>query len=1522
MKSRILRDSIGSIIFLMLIFIALICIRPAADRLHASMVHIRDALLQRLEQETGLGIAYERLSPSVLSFLHIYDISLYDAQSGDVLLTVQDAALFFNLFKLFSADKSELFTRLVISGVELEYHAGSDRRVLERLLSFAARMSDDASDDAARVSNDAAHMSDNAEAVADAAESAETTDTVPFVRLPFDVEVRNISVHYTDRLVDVRIFLRSVGAEAGAGNSLAANAAGRFSGTLQPDIASSFSAVLMDDIGAFEGAFSLEGLVFPGLDGSTATLSISRLAFPACSVSDLDLHLDYEQDHVRVSTIQKILPFYLFAEYDTAEQAVSVTVNAERFDVFDLVTMHKRYPLLQSIQGSLISGRYGISFAAKDRALAYEADGSIWVSENLYPGGGTVSYVLSGSAEELSVQELSIQADTVDVSASLDVVFDSLQLSGYANVAEYVLPSGGRLSGEIYIDPLDRGFFCFIPEFAMNERLFTAVQLSVIPSGETVDFSFEFSDYSHIGYGEPGYVLADGSVWLTADRPYMQISVSMENFFLDSGILAAGVFADEEKQPALAAAAAAAAPYIMTNDIFIATDFSSVTYNIPSIVVANTEKDSEFVLVAADGNETMLHISQFDMRYAGQTVQLTAEADISPDYRDVFFSADCMVNTIPYVLTGNVIDGTMATVSGSYGFEAGADLSGGMEQLTAYLRMYNLPVSVGGYVVSVSADVSAARMPDDFFVELRSLELAESSGLVSFAPYVFMSGTANRYGFSFSRLSYSDAVSELEGAGSISWAFSDAVVESLSVNLSLQSALSRESYVLTANVSNPLENEFSQAAALDDWYFSSELQISEFPMGRLLSGQSETDTLSGRITAMGTLAMPYVSVQVDRGTIGTRTNPVSFSFSGALEDGFINVYQGELSAGSHVLDSWSAHFSLADFSGMFSANYAMDGLYTLDVPFSIQVESDGVSEDSAHSLIPDVFAATFATGAITGTLTGDIAPVTLTLLRTPGRIDLVSDSNTGISGYALDTGDVSLTLGSVLPVRFVMTGSVRQSALDLHFADMFADMSYFTNLLSYPFITVHGGIVSGTLDITGYVSDPEFAGELTLQQADLSCPDYVPSHITSPLALAVIEENILRIDNELFDIGGTGSAVLDLQLVFDRWLFDHVALAIHTPPESNIPVDVQVPGVRVLGEGGGDIYINASLSEVNISGSLYAQDTTVSLFTSDFQNDFFQGDFIKAFSGSDEDETPDTRSRRRIPVHTALELQTLNKVEIRFDPLLRGLVAPYTTLMFESDTGSGSAELFGDVVLRGGEVIYVNRNFYLREGRIVFDETSSLTDPRITVRAETRERDEDGRQVRITLSAENQLLSEFSPTYTASPPKSEQEIMEILGQILSADIESGVDAVFAGLDYGVQVLGIRKLEEILRDLLNLDIFSMRTMILQNVSKQLMDNSDSARNELSIGNFLDNTTVYIGKYFGSSIYLDALLHLSYDEVKQRQGGSAGGIVFQPDFGFEMSAPFATIRFGIAPEIDSSDINLVEATSISLSWKLAL
>ena len=120
---------------------------------------------------------------------------------------------------------------------------------------------------------------------------------------------------------------------------------------------------------------------------------------------------------------------------------------------------------------------------------------------------------------------------------------------------------------------------------------------------------------------------------------------------------------------------------------------------------------------------------------------------------------------------------------------------------------------------------------------------------------------------------------------------------------------------------------------------------------------------------------------------------------------------------------------------------------------------------------------------------------------------------------------------------------------------------------------------------------------------------------------------------------------------------------------------------------------------------------------------------------------------------------------------------------------------------------------------------------------------------------------------------------------------------------------------------------MRTSILQNAMNNVLNQSDTEK-AFSIGNLLDNTNVYIGKYFGNALYADFLGQFSV-EGKSQNSFDLDRLIFRPEIGFEMASPFANIRWNIESDMnfaefananEKSDFKL--NTSITLSWKFEL
>ena len=101
-------------------------------------------------------------------------------------------------------------------------------------------------------------------------------------------------------------------------------------------------------------------------------------------------------------------------------------------------------------------------------------------------------------------------------------------------------------------------------------------------------------------------------------------------------------------------------------------------------------------------------------------------------------------------------------------------------------------------------------------------------------------------------------------------------------------------------------------------------------------------------------------------------------------------------------------------------------------------------------------------------------------------------------------------------------------------------------------------------------------------------------------------------------------------------------------------------------------------------------------------------------------------------------------------PVISGFSDPSSRLAIRYDQSSEDFSLKGAVALRGGQVFYIQRNFFLKNGKIVFNEGTDRFEPRVTLLAELRDSNDAG-PVTITLRADNAPLSTFKPRLSSDP---------------------------------------------------------------------------------------------------------------------------------------------------------------------------
>lgn len=1473
MRVRLIKLGTSAIIFIFLLVFVLILVRPVYSSVTEKLIQVRDVLLSSIEEKTALKIKYEKASPSLLQGLKLNNIQVIDSYSNLVLLKINSVGFAYSLPALLTGNIDNALDDLVIQGISAEYDANQNKEVLTRI-----------SDLVGALSNSKQQSSG--------------------LKIPFGVKIYNSTISYFDKNFKIKTRLKNISLKSGDLTDL-------IMAEINGEVNFYPESKQLEMVGNLETDFSILGTISSSLDEFAGQLRLFKLSNGNISAKPLQIVCDYSNKNFKAEILQNTVPVHLKANFDFENKDALLILEADAFEPFSLIKIKDKKDSLNKFVGTKFSGKYEVSYSGKEGKLDYFVNGGISTGKNLGIDTVNANFSFLGNQDFIDVKYLNVRSDFVSADFEGNCDLKTLQPEGSFFLNYFKLKNGNELTLEMYLDHLDKGFMCFIPQINLGEQFFTALQLDIIPHQNSIDYVMSVYDYSNQMEGIIGSIGANGSLLLDSST-YMQCNLSLDSFFIGSALKAVSFFLNEKSAETIISLSNSVSPYIMSSEFFVSTNFSNITFNIPYSVIANTKKDGEMALFSFDGTESSLQVSQFDILFAGQEIALTLDADYSAGFDNLFFSSNISFNSVPYNLTGTILDSNRISLTGDYGFSA--EIYNSPKDISGTFAMDSFPISVQNFLLALSLNSEFKFTSlSDWNVKINRFEFVDNHTNNKVSPRLTFMGNLNNYGALFDQINFVDATSILTGQGSMLWTFDQDYLTNASVNINLANNISSESLKIECSASNPMNKTFSELNILKDIFLSAQIVINNSPVSRFLDNQKSPNVLNANITALGPIDNPGVTVSVFDTSISLGNSPMEINFDASLEDGQANIIDSSIEIAGQNISDLKGNFDLSSFTGNVLGK--LDGSFlegSYSVPFEINVSSinDSIYDDFGFSnlKIPESFLISLNVKEFLSKEFGNYKNLNVNIVSSPGRFDFFAGKNNAIIGSFVDGKILKLETAQNLPVRMLVNGIIENSLLDIQVDDFYLDFTSVTNFINLPFFKPIGGFAYGNLHIGGFSTDPEFSGDLFAQDLLFSVPDFVNESLYSKQIKIDVEDDAFIINN-LVARGKKGYIDATVRFDFDRWALYEVTVDVSTRGSTLVPGKFFIPIIQFEGDAACDLNINAILSEgVTVKGSIFAQDVD---------------GILNPFSGNDE-----SVNAEEIYFYTKVDLDILvgQHGEVFFpnkdSPVLKALINPQTKIKVKLDSETDYFDITGDLVFRGGSVVALDRTFYLREGRLVLSTTQGTFDPIITVRAEMRETDSEGDTVKIYLTANNQKLSMFSPSFSSSPPKSETEIMTLLGQIvLPEDTNSfrelGVSLLAGGLNYVAQSTAVKEVEDRLRDLFKFDIFSLRTSILQNA---LLVGLNNENNNVTIGNYLDNSSVYIGKYFGNAMYLDALLHFDYNASLVESGRSLTGLSFEPEFGFELDSPFALIRWSLSPNISNMNNFWIPDVSVGLSWKL--
>ncbi|MBQ0039595.1 MAG: translocation/assembly module TamB domain-containing protein [Treponema sp.] len=1470
--------------------------RPVYMKVDQTVRQAEAKAVAMFEKRTGLSVSYKSLSPSILSGLIMKGIVLRDAQTGEEILNVRKTSLYYRLSSILEGDIEHAFTKLSIRDVNINF---SDEKIEQIFPSTGEE------DPAKAVETSATTI----------ASIEDMVRTIAF-SLPFDVQVKNVRFSYTSGKELYSLALRELLVRK---DSSASSVYVRLNGN---------TSCNMDFLDYKPAGFiyRIEGNLMHTVSGSSFRMRLDDNRRCDYSVKHLEFLLNYREHNFIVRSTRQFFPMNMRVLFSLDSMSMDSALRTEKLDPLAMFRVPSYDDWIDFFKGSLITTESYFTLDFNSLRYSWSSDTEVNMPKNTHftKQGQNVYAKCTGNNTDIKISNLSADGGIFKGVFKGEFNIPKMQPKGKLDLDYYAYFNGNKLSATMYFKPRSgEGFDFYMPEVTFGKWCKYSNFRGYSSLGDTIVLVIDADDYSHSEYGVPGHVSANGTLQL-GDNMYLQASANVDNFFLDTGFRTAAFFTDTEGDPDetyMGPLVPYAEPYITQVEVYFATDFDDFTYNSPVIICANTKQDKEIMFVSLDGSGTSIQFSRLDVMYGNNSLLASGSLDIDTDIGQMNFYTDFNLNSFPYAMNGIYTFGEWLNLSGNYGMEASVNFG---RTTDGSIRFNSMPLSYGTYAASVSLDTNFSVDSNgqwDAFID--KFEISELSDNFRSKPKVVFAGELNDKGLLASSILYSDNLSSLEGSGYVLWnnAYDTGFFDNAIVSMNLSSPVSSESIEFSGEAKNLSQGEFSFDNYEKDLYFNVTSRITSFPISRFLLGQGTGNTVSVDINASGTFENPLYSVNVRDASVLLGGSNLTAKLNATYIDNIFDISNADIAWNDFKIDEVHSRLDMSSFDGDAVLHVKMNGVdRQLDAGLDFVMTNLG---DPTVKGLPEAFSIEADCSSLDSNFIENFTPFHVSLIRSPGRLDIVTDENIGAYGEILDDGSIAFTVADDKALHFSMNGTVKDQMLDLDLNDVYWDLSKIAYVFNSDMFTLYKGVLAGNLNISGPVIGPEMNGIMSLLEPDFNLPQYIPDHFTTDEIKVVFSQEEISLTETLFNVR-TGFVAVSGLVSMDRWSLGNLVVNIRTLENFKIPVDARVDHFRIKGFTSVDAALIMEDRFLTLNGSVELQNSVLSVSMSNQEQlvDIDRKD--KKDKKKKKEAAPATGAgyMPSLDFNINLALMVGQRVQVDVNPFLRSLIAPSTPIYVSVDTATGLWSLKGDIVLRGGEISYLNRNFYLKQGRLVLNETQDHFDPNITVRAETRERDSDGENVTISLSAISQNISSFNAVLSSVPAKSENEIMELLGQIVAGDSSSVGNLLVAGMDYGVQVTVLRKVENALRDLCNFDIFSIRTTALQNTIIQGLDIGKRAENNSVIGNLFDNSTVYIGKYFGSDVYADALLHWTYDRKVAGSSEAMGeGLVFQPEIGLEFNAPFANIRWNFAPDLSDFQESWAKSTSITLSWRVA-
>ncbi len=1189
------------------------------------------------------------------------------------------------------------------------------------------------------------------------------------------------------------------------------------------------------------------------------------------NMDKLSVNISYKDGQFQLLKVDDDRPMDLKLIYLVEDKSLKVEFNSESFIPNEYITQIDIDPVVSQWLGTSISGSAGINYNLLDRNIEYSADIKIKTNNKKLPVQAAINTSFVGDKDNISFSGLNIK--TIDGGLFFKGNVDCTNWLPTGRIAVSCNLTSFGIKANLAVKSTNNSLHLESSNLSINNVLFEKFETDISLFSKDLDFnsSLSLSDNKQL---ETGLIQINGNLQHSPDL-FLNVTAKTKKIPLN-------IIALNSIPKAFRSYLDIIPKLDLSTEVFLTTDFSQFSFSAPEVAIHSTLNNISF---SVSGNNESINLDNIDAEINQKN--LSGSIKVNKSKQSVNSTVSLSYAGVPYSLNLEYFPERALFFDGMYGLMGSVYKDRGISKFE--FEVSKFPFIFKENTADFSLKTSGLfNNFKDWELNINNLALENVPGLVS-ENLLNLKGSVTNSKISLVNIKYSDPLSTLIGSGDFDYNLTNERKINGYMNLKSNDGESYNGEVSFKDNSIKLLADFHNAA-LD--------RIQRIPVSGFVDGN---------LSLEGELPVPKLnmSIQLNKGEY--KSSPLELETAMELTGEKILLNYMRLKYRNQVLQKGNGEYNLKNGEMFFNSEYT-GTIKDKIIKSSIEIKGKTELKGSGISLqnLPD--SNYIAKISILNILVNNkvFAPWDFNIEQKNNNIVFFGGPSGSISGIIKNKENFDITLKTGLPLRGHAIGSILNNNLDIKLNNIEVDLALVNYIPLGDFFEFQSGAAKGDLNISGKTDAPLFNGKLEAIAAKANV-HMVPDEIEPFDTDIIFKDREVSIGPEILYTSNASTKV-GFKMLFNKWSISNYKLDINSMGEQGIHIIYSEPSIGIGMDGyiTGKFTLEGDNTASVINGDLLADDCIITL-----------------------DPVQDIASDIDIPLLLDIKFTSGKKVQFLWPsetlPILRATANQGQVININMDSLNDTYSVIGDVGIKYGSIYYFQKSFYLSEGSISFKENESKFDPLLGFRAQIKEVDTSGQIVNITLIQDKLPISKFSPRFESDPPLSDVEIFSMLGSGVFATIGNEQFDLTSALvltgDLVTRFGFIQSFENKVKDVFKLDLFSIRTQVIQNILiDKFVDNSTTDNGVYldSFGRYLDNTNLYLGKYFGNDIFLQGQLQISNQKVLDSGLLYASNkLFFESTISLEWKTPLFLLGFSIKPDF-VDPLASIQNTSLALSW----